>query len=290
VQPGSGLKGILPVLAVLAGAAIGASSGLYIKGIAVSSLALAGFRMGVPFLVLLPVLARRGSLLGNPATRTALWSASGLNAVRMFLFILAYKLTTIGNAVVLLYLWPIFALLMDHARLKRLPAPGQIVLLLLASAGVVTMNLHRPFSFSSGDLLGSLCMIASAFLFAATVILFKGALATVHESEVLFFQNVVGGLVFLPFLLVELRQIPAANLALGALYGASVGLLGFGCFFFAMKRLPLFQYSALAYSEVIIAVGFGVAILGESLAPNQALGGAMTLTASFLAQRSRAKG
>ena len=287
---GSALKRTLPVLAVLGGAAMGASSGLYIKGIALSSLALAGFRMGIPFLALLPVIARGGRLLGDPANRKVLWLASGLNAVRMLLFIMAYKLTAIGNAVVLLYLWPVFALLMDHLRLRRRPAAGQIALLVLASAGVATMNLHRHFSFSSADLLGSLCMIASAFLFAATVILFKGALATVHETDALYFQNAVGALVFLPFLLAESGKIPAADLTLGLLYGASVGLVGFGLFFFAMKRLPIFRYSALAYSEVIIAVAFGVAILGERLVPNQIAGAAMTLAASFLAQRSRAKG
>lgn len=281
---------VAPVLAVLVAASIGASSGLYIKGISVSSFAMAGFRMGVPFLVLLPLMARRGGLLGDPARRRSLWFASGLNAVRMLLFIMAYKLTAIGNAVVLLYLWPIFALLLDCARLRRAPAPAQTALLALAFAGVVVMNLHRTISFASGDMLGSLFMIASAFLFAATVIIFKGALDRVQETDALYFQNVVGALIFLPILLAEIARVPARDLALGLGYGASVGLVGFGLFFFAMKRLPLFQYSALTYTEVIVAMTFGVTILDESLRFSQVLGAAMILAASFIAQRSRAKG
>lgn len=97
--------------------------------------------------------------------------------------------------------------------------------------------------------LGGLFMIASAFLFAATVILFKGALATVHETDALYFQNAVGALVFLPFLLAETGRVPPPDLALGLIYGTSVGLV-----------------------------------------PNQVVGAAMTLAASFLAQRYRAKG
>ncbi len=281
---------VAPVLAVLVAASIGASSGLYIKGISVSSFAMAGFRMGVPFLVLLPLVTRCGGLLGDPAKRRSLWLASGLNAVRMLLFIMAYKLTAIGNAVVLLYLWPIFALLLDCARLRRAPAPAQTALLALAFAGVVVMNLHRTISFASGDMLGSLFMIASAFLFAATVIIFKGALDRVQETDALYFQNVVGALIFLPILLAEIARVPARDLALGLGYGASVGLVGFGLFFFAMKRLPLFQYSALTYTEVIVAMTFGVTILDESLRFSQVLGAAMILAASFIAQRSRAKG
>lgn len=280
---------IVPVLAVLVAASIGASSGLYIKGVSLSSLAMAGFRMGVPFLVLFPFMIRRGDLLGNPAERKSLWLASGLNAVRLLLFILAYKLTAIGNAVVLLYLWPIFALLIDCARLKRWPVPSQTALLALAFAGVATMNLHRRISFASADLLGSLFMIVSALLFAMTVILFKGALETVREVDALYFQNVVGAVLFLPFLLAEAGGASIADLLLGLAYGASIGLIGFGLFFYAMKRLPLFQYSALTYTEVVVAVTFGITILGESLLLNQVMGAVMIIAASFIAQRSRAR-
>ncbi len=281
---------IVPILAVLVAASIGASSGLYIKGIHLSSFAMAGFRMGVPFLVLLPLVTRCGGLLGDPAKRRSLWLASGLNAVRMLLFIMAYKLTAIGNAVVLLYLWPIFALLIDCVRLRRPPAPAQTTLLALAFAGVVVMNLHRKISFASGDLLGSLFMIASAFLFAATVIIFKGALDTVRETDALYVQNAVGAIIFLPFLLAEAGSMSGADLSLGLAYGASVGIVGFGLFFYAMKRLPLFQYSALTYTEVIVAMTFGVTILGESLLSNQAIGTAMIIAASLIAQRTRARG
>ena len=34
---------------------------------------------------------------------------SGINAVRMFFFFLTYMLTSVGNAVVSLYTWPVFA-------------------------------------------------------------------------------------------------------------------------------------------------------------------------------------
>lgn len=48
----------LPILSVLAGATLGASSGLYIKGVGFSSLAMTGFRMGIPMLLTLPSMLR----------------------------------------------------------------------------------------------------------------------------------------------------------------------------------------------------------------------------------------
>jgi len=281
------LISILPVLAVLAGASFGASSGLYIKGVHFSSLALTGLRMGAPFLVMLPFMIRGGKFLGPPGRRRNLWIASGVNAARMLLFILAYKLTSVGNAVVLLYLWPVFALLIDALRLHRRPTRGQLSLVGLSFAGVVVMNLHRGFSMSINDLVGSLAMVLSAAGFATTVILFKEALTELKETEAIFFQNATGAIVFLPFLALELGSVPLADLGIGLGYGLSVGVAGFFCFFYAMKRLPIFRYGALAYTEVPIAVILAVLVLGERIVPDQILGAAMVVIASFLAQRAR---
>jgi len=278
---------VVPVVAVLVAAALGASSGLYIKGLEFSSLALAAFRMGIPCVFSLPLVLARGTALGHPDQRKALWVASGFNAARMLLFIVAYKLTSIGNAVVLLYLWPVFALVFGCVRDRSTPTRGQVGILALAVAGVVVMNLHRNFSLEGTDLVGSAAMLGSAALFAVTALLFKKALAQVHETDTLYFQNGIGALVFLPFLIVEVPTASLGSIGLASVYGLVVGFGAFGLFFFAMKRLPLFQYSALAYSEVPFGVALGVVVLGEAVVWNQVVGAVLVLGASFLAQRSK---
>jgi drug/metabolite transporter (DMT)-like permease len=131
-------------------------------------------------------------------------------------------------------------------------------------------------------------MLAASAGFAVTVIMFKKALESVRETDAVYFQNAVGAVVYLPFL-AELGSASGLDIAIGAGYGAAVGMAGFFCFFFAMKRLPIFQYGALAYSEVPIGVLLGVLVLGESFAPNQLAGAVIVMTASFLAQRLRSK-
>lgn len=280
----------VPILSVLAGAAIGASSGLYIKTVAFSSLALTGFRMGVPVLIMLPALLRGGRALGPKGKRSGLWLASAINAIRMLGFVMAFKLTSVGNAVVLLYLWPVFALIFESVKDRVRPSLARVGLVALSFAGVVAMNLHRDLGLGGKDLYGSLLMIASSAGFAVTVMLFKEALKSVGEADAVYFQNAVGALVYLPFLIAEIGSVPGRDIGLAAVYGASVGMVGFFCFFYAMKRLPIFQYSALAYTEVPIGVMYGVLLLGEGLAVNQLVGAAMVITASFLAQRQRSAG
>jgi len=276
------------VLAILGAGALGASSGLYIKGLGFSSLAMSSLRMTVPFLIVLPSVIRHGLLFGKPGISGRLFAASALNAVRMYLFILAFKLTKLGNAVVLLYLWPVFALVFDSARLKRPLNRARLAVLFLASAGVVVMNLHRNFSLEGSGLLGSLAMILSSLIFGAIAIVFKDALAIMKETDTLYFENAVGGLVFFPFLLAEIPSVPLVHLGIGIVYGIAVGALGFGLFFYAMKRLPLFKYSALSYTEIPFGLLIGMIFLGEAMTLNQGIGVVLILAGSFLAMRLRA--
>jgi drug/metabolite transporter (DMT)-like permease len=159
--------------------------------------------------------------------------------------------------------------------------------LLISLFGVVVMNLHNGFALSRSDFLGSLVMIVSAFVYAVTAVMFKKALKEVKEVDTVFFQNAAGGIVFLPFLVAELPGAAIAHIGLGALYGLGVGVIGVGLIFYGMKRLTLFQYGALSYTEVPFAVLAGILFLGEGLTINQMAGILLVVGGSFLAQRLR---
>ena len=276
----------LAVPAIIIATAIGASSGLYIKSLPFSSFALTGFRMSIPFLFFLPLMIKRGLVLGKKENRNKVLLGSSLNATRMFLYVLAYKLTTITNAVVLLYLWPIFALLLDNIIYKKRLKLNEFLILFMALFGVVLLNIQKGFSISGNDLLGSIIMIFSALIFSITMLVFKEILNGHSEGETLFFQNAIGAIVFIPFLLMELPNIPFADTSLALIYGFSVGILGFGLFFYALKRLSIFQYGALGYTEVFFGVFYGVLLLGEGLTLNIIIGVILILSSSFLSRFS----
>lgn len=88
-----------------------------------------------------------------------------------------------GNAIVLLYLWPVFALLVESFKEKKPIGLSKVGVLLISLSGVVIMNLHNSLALSRGDLSGSLIMIISAFVYAITAVMFKEALKEVKEVE-----------------------------------------------------------------------------------------------------------
>lgn len=274
----------LAIPAVILAAAVGASSGLYIKSISLSSFALTGFRMGIPFLFFLPLVIKNKLVLGIKGSRKKILLGSLLNAVRMFLYVLAYKLTTITNAVVLLYLWPIFALLLENFIYKKKLRLNEILILFMALSGVIMLNLRQGFSLTGSDFLGSVVMILSALIFSVTMLVFKNILKGHHEGEVLYFQNALGSLIFLPLLILELPGTPVSESMLGVIYGFSAGIVGFGLFFYALKRLPIFQYGALTYIEVFWGVLYGVFFIGEVLTPNIIAGVLLILISSVLSR------
>ena len=276
---------LVPSVLLLTGAAVGALSGLFIKVLPLSTTALLGFRFGIPFLVMLPYVIKKKNYLGRKKDRVVLWSGGLLNLARMIFYIIAFKLTAIGNAVVLLYLWPVFALIITSAWSRKMPDIKNIFIILAAFSGVVVMNLHREFSMESSDLVGSFSMILSAFIFSAAVFLYKKALTGYSEGEVIYFQNSLGALVFIPFLFAETGKYQAGDLLLGALYGLLIGVVCFLFFFFALKRVSVFHYSILTYMEIPFAVVVGMMFLGESLAVNQIAGMGIVVISSFTAQR-----
>jgi drug/metabolite transporter (DMT)-like permease len=185
---------------------------------------------------------------------------------------------------VLLYLWPIFALLIDSFLTRQRIKFKEAGLLLMALTGVIFLNIHKGFSFAHSDLLGSGVMILSAFILAISMIIFKDALEDNSEGEVLYFQNALGALIFIPILLLEIQGTPSKAIYTGLIYGMSVGVLGFGCLFIALKRLPIFQYGAMGYIEVFFGVLFGIFLLGEDLRWNIIVGTILILISSFLSR------
>jgi drug/metabolite transporter (DMT)-like permease len=100
----------------------------------------------------------------------------------------------------------------------------------------------------------------------------------------------VGGILSIPFLLIEMPAYSAGDFGMGVIYGLVIGVIAFGCFFVAMKRLPIFQYGALTYIEVIFGVSFGIVFLGEQMSLVKAAGMVLILTSSVLSRIIDQKG
>lgn len=282
-------KQILPLLAVIAATALGGSSGLYIKMAGYSGFTLTAFRMIIPVLVLLPLIIKKRQFLGPVKERKKIWTASFLNVLRMLFFILAFKYTQMANAVVLLYLWPVFALVFGYAVSKKRPDFLEIIVIASAFAGVIIMNMHRSFSFGNRDFIGTVFMVISAMLLAVITLIFKSTLKNTGIAQTIYYQNFAGALIFSPFLISAFRAPSLTDAGLAVLYAVLVGLIAFALFFYALKKLPVFEYSAFCYMEVVFGIMFGILFLGEQPEINMLVGSVIIIGSSFLAQWLRAR-
>ena len=271
------------ICAILAGA-----NGLLIKYMSsMTTGSIAWFRTAIPILILIPFLYKDGELHFKGNNKKMLL-ASFINAIRMYLYLLAYMYTSIGNTVVLFYTYPIFVTAIEIIFFKQKIKRQQVLLLLLAFVGIVITYIGKPFSFYSRDFIGMLAAIGASIGYATTVVLFKAENHRYSKNQMVFFQNIIGAIVFVPFLM-SLPEAELSHIGMGVFYGFLIGIVVFKLFFHGLSQLTASTATTLMYLEVVSAILLGYFVLGEPLTWNILFGGSLIVTSSYLISRMNKK-
>lgn len=187
------------------------------------------------------------------------------NASRMSVFIyLAPPLTALG-----LHLF---------VRGERL-VPGQWLGIAVAFAGIL-LAFSEGFFSGRNTVLGDLCGIVGAALWAATTVLIRAtSLSRSSASKTLLYQLGVSALI-LPlasWLLGEpgIRNINALVVASLAYQGAIVAFASYLAWFWLLTRYLAARLSVLSFLTPMFGVVFGVVLLGEPLSVSFALAAAL---------------
>lgn len=259
-------------LSVLIGSIIAGLTGLFIKNISVPASSIAFVRTALPTCLLaLWMITRRIAFFRGNYKRMLL--ASVLNAIRMYLFLVAYVYTTITQAVIMLFTWPIFVNIISSIWLKEKIGSRQIFILVLAFLGIVVIYSEQPFSLDNHDFIGMSAGIASALFYAISYIIYKTEIQNYHRNEVIFYQNIIGAFVFLPFILINSPIPDTQDIVLMLGYSFLMGIVIFNFFFFGLKYLKASQASLINYVEILGAVSIGVIFMDDKITPNILLGG-----------------
>lgn len=274
--------------ALIIAACIAGSSGLFIKEIkTLSPGAIAWLRAAFPALLLIVWLfyKRLNCFHGN---YPKMLLSSFINAGRMYLYLIAFIYTSIGNAVILFYTWPIFATILGIFFLKEKVSRKQIALMLLAFIGLGIAYSNKSFSFEDRDFIGMVSAVIASFGYAITVVLFKSEANNYHRNEIIFYQNFAGVLVFLPIFWTNapLGEMKDFGFALG--YAFVIGIVVFSLFFYGLKYLKASTASSIMYLEVVSAIAFGYLLLGEKLDLNMIIGGLIIILSSYFITRLKA--
>lgn len=207
--------------------------------------------------------------------------ASSINGLRLYLYFLGYSLTSIGNAVTMLYTWPLFATLFSAIYLRERLTYKKLLIIGIAFVGIVLMFSNKSFHFKSNDVKGMLASLVAAALYATTVPLFKKQLQKSPVGETVFYQNVVGAFLFLPFLFIN--PIPSLQQSsVLSFYAVLIGAIGFYLFFSGLKRLKASTASFLAYTEIISSFIFGVVFFQDPITVPTIIGAVTITVSSFL--------
>ena len=271
--------------AVLIAATLAGSSGVFVKSIQfLPATSMSFIRLTLPTIVMaiLMTIQRTPFFQGN---YRLMLTASLFNAIRMYLFFVAYIYTSIGNAVIISYTWPIFTTLFSMAFLKEHVSRRNLYLMGVAFTGIFIVYINQPFSFGNRDFIGMSAALATAIFYAVTVVIFKKESGNYSRPEIIFYQNFLGGFIYLPFFLLHRPWPIVSDLAISMSHAIFLGILGFNFFFYGLRHLKASTASLIAYIEIVSALLFGVFWMNEPLTWNMLTGGALIVVSTMLLRK-----
>ena len=269
-----------PHLEVILAATIWGSTGVFVKYLAFPPAMITLFRLLVPTIILYLFFRFERRKLSKEDRPMLL--ASSLNALRLFLFFVGFTYTSISNAIIMLYTWPIFASIFSMIYLKEKIRPRNVFFLFFSFIGIVLVYVGNGLSFGSSDFIGITAMLMSGCIYSLTVIIFKKESGKYTPLEMIFYQNLLGAFVFLPFLFLDFSYMTLSKVGIAVIYAAMAGVVGFGLFFSALKKIKASTASILSYVEVLSAILFGVLFFSEVLTQGMIIGGSMILLSAYM--------
>lgn len=213
-----------------------------------------------------PLFARDGTLGAG--------IAAGLLFGAEFVFIYGgLEHTAASRMVVFIYLAPVLTALGLHwlvpgEKLVRAQWAGVLV----AFAGIA-LAFGDGFAAARGSLLGDVCGLIAAVLWAATTVLIRATgLARISAAKTLFYQLVVSAPMLLAasVLLGEKGVVALTPLALASLayQGVIVAFVSYLVWFWLLTRYLAARLSVFSFLTPLFGVLFGVLILAEPLTPS----------------------
>lgn len=271
-------------LFIITAAIIFGSSGVLVKIVDLPVSSITFFRMCVPFLLMSALFLIKSTPFPSLKDRYMIL-ASLLNAARMFFFFAGYTYGNISTTVILLYTWPVFTtiwsamFLGEHITLRR------IVFFLATLTGVALININQTLSLSDSGFTGMVCILISAFLYSMTIVIFKSKSTTYTPWQTVWFQNLLGTFIFLPLIFINHPRPEIWQAGLASTYAILIGVVGFGLFFYGLRKIDASRASFLTYIEVVSGILFGVAFFNEVLSWNVIIGGLLVVLSAIALSR-----
>lgn len=227
---------------------------------------------GAGYMLLYLILIRRTSVLSIWPSWPVLLNGLMLSAFIVF-YVQAMNLTTMANAIMLVYLAPVAASVIAHFFMgERLNLAGLLLICGALSGFGMMMGFKVDGGGDSTHLLGIGFGLLSMGAYAAFILINRVVRTEIHVYTRTFYQLLTGSAVMVPFLIESPPQIAAGDWIWLLGTGLFPGFLAIFCAVTALSRLPAATFGTLAYVEPVAVVVFGWVLFGELLGPLQLSG------------------
>jgi drug/metabolite transporter (DMT)-like permease len=254
------------IVLLIVTAILWSSGGLLIKWVSWNPIAIAGMRSAIAALVMLAFL-RRPRLT---------WSSAQIGGAIAFsatviLFVLANKLTTAANAILLQYTCPIYVALFGAWFLGERTTRLDWITISVVMGGMMLFFLD---DLTIGGFWGNVCAIASGVTFAC-VVLFMRKQKNDSPLESILLGNLLTALIGFPFMF---EAMPNASSWMGLVL-SGVFQLGFSHILYAtaIKHVAALEAILVAAIEPILNPLWVLLVMGEAPGPWAFLGGFIVL-------------
>lgn len=201
----------------------------------------------------------------------------------------AFKSTSISIAILAYNMCPVYVLILAPLILKERLRKIQSIAVIVAFLGlfIIVGTAVRTADF---NLIGLGFGILSGLLYACLVILNRRVVTQYDSSTVTLIQMCSAAIVLLPFVIIEdkigsICQLDWFSVTLILMLGLIHTGVAYQLYFSTYKKLSAVTIVSFSYFEPVFSIVLSVALLGESLLVNQAIGGFLILGATYLAER-----
>lgn len=256
------------VLMLILTAALWSTSGLWIKVISWSPLAILSARSLVAMFVL-------WAYLGKPRFRLSRVELLGsiCYVLTQLTFVWATKLTTAANAIFLQYASPIYVVILGYIFLKEKPQKADWIAMGLIFSGLFLFFGEK---LSLEGFTGNVLGILSGMVFAVVMLVMRSH-RDANPANIIFIGNIIGFLVGLPFIFKETINLP--NIGIILYLGTFQMGLSFVLYSIAIKQVHALESNLILTLEPILNPLWVFLVIGEKPAP-LALAGSMLVIAA----------
>lgn len=245
--------------------------GVLVKLIPLNALAINGLR-SIIALIFYILYDREYKIKINKCIVLAALCLVGCNS----LYVLANKLTTAANAIVLQYTAPIFVLILNSIYTKKLPSKEKVGVILLAFSGMVLFFFDQ---MNAGEMLGNIVAIMAGVCFAG--VFFFNALEEGSSKDASKLAFLLSFLVSIPFY----TDLDTLNLSgILALLALGIFQVGLAYVFFSkgIKLTSAVNSSLISLVEALMNPIWVFLFIGEMPSAFALIGGCIVLGAIIL--------